>query len=136
MAAGASPADALEQLVAEDDQRDYRQVAFLAADGRTAAHVGEACIPEVGAIPAENVSVQGNMLRSPGVVPAMGESFASSQGTLAERLLDALDAADSGSFQPASSSASRSRIGLCPRRSISPATTRPTGSSPAIRSRS
>jgi len=94
LAAGTAPADALTQLVAEDDEREYRQVAFLAADGRTAAHVGEACIPELGAIPAENVSVQGNMLRSRDVVPAMAQAFAASQGTLAERLLDALDAAE------------------------------------------
>src|SRR5512135_3819278 len=46
LAAGESPADALEQLVEADDQRDLRQVAFLSADGRTAAHTGAACIPD------------------------------------------------------------------------------------------
>ena len=41
LAAGESPEDALAQLLREDEQRDFRQVAFLAADGRTAAHTGD-----------------------------------------------------------------------------------------------
>ncbi len=48
LAAGASPVDALAELLEADEQRDFRQVAFLAADGRTAAHTGAACIPDCG----------------------------------------------------------------------------------------
>jgi len=40
------------------------------------------------------VSVQGNMLRSADVWPAMREAFQATTGTLAERLLGALDAAE------------------------------------------
>jgi uncharacterized Ntn-hydrolase superfamily protein len=94
MAAGQAPADALAELLAEDEQSEFRQVAFLAADGRTAAHTGAACIDECGDLAQENVSAQGNMLASAGVWPAMVEAFEAARGPLAERLLAALDAAE------------------------------------------
>lgn len=94
LAAGESPADALAQLVEADEQRDFRQVAFLAADGRTAAHTGAACIPDCGDAARHNVSAQGNMLASPTVWPAAADTFESTEGPLAERLLAALDAAE------------------------------------------
>jgi uncharacterized Ntn-hydrolase superfamily protein len=94
MAAGGAPEAVLAELVARDDHQDLRQVALLAADGRTAVHVGAACVPEAHGIAAGNVSVQGNMLSSADVVTAMAEEFARAAGTLAERLLAALDAAE------------------------------------------
>lgn len=94
LAAGESPADALAQLVAADEQRDFRQVAFLAADGRTAAHTGAACIRDCGQVSRDDVSAQGNMLASPAVWHAAADTFAATEGTLAERLLASLDAAE------------------------------------------
>jgi uncharacterized Ntn-hydrolase superfamily protein len=94
LAAGESPEDALAQLLEADERRDYRQVAFLAADGRTAAHTGAACIPECGHTGRAGVSAQGNMLASAAVWPAAANTFAATEGTLAERLLAALDAAE------------------------------------------
>lgn len=94
LAADESPADALAQLVAADERRDFRQVAFLAADGRTAAHTGAACIPDCGDTARVGVSAQGNMLASSAVWPAAADTFDASEGTLAERLLAALDAAE------------------------------------------
>jgi uncharacterized Ntn-hydrolase superfamily protein len=94
LAAGESPADALAQLVEADEQRDFRQVAFLAADGHTAAHTGAACIPDCGHTARNGVSAQGNMLASPAVWPAAADTFEETKGTLAERLLAALDAAE------------------------------------------
>jgi uncharacterized Ntn-hydrolase superfamily protein len=94
LAAGQAPADALADLVAEDEQQEFRQVAFLAADGRTAAHTGSACIPDCGHVHREGVSAQGNMLASPAVWHAAAETFEETQGSLAERLLTALDAAE------------------------------------------
>jgi uncharacterized Ntn-hydrolase superfamily protein len=93
LAAGESPADALAQLVEADEQRDFRQVAFLAADGHTAAHTGAACIPDCGHIARDGVSAQGNMLASPAVWHAAADTFEATEGALAERLLAALDAA-------------------------------------------
>ena len=94
MGRGAAPPDALAELLATDEQRDFRQVAFLAADGRTAAHTGAACIPDCGHVSRQDVSAQGNMLGSPAVWHAAADMFASGEGTLAERLLSGLDAAE------------------------------------------
>jgi uncharacterized Ntn-hydrolase superfamily protein len=94
LAAGAAPADALAELVAADEQRDFRQVAFLAPDGRTAAHTGAACVPDCGHVARDGVSAQGNMLASPAVWHAAADTFAAAEGPLAERLLAALDAAE------------------------------------------
>lgn len=91
---GESAAAALAQLVEADEQRDFRQVAFLAADGSTAAHTGAACIPNCGDTARHNVSAQGNMLASPAVWPAAADTFETVEGSLAERLLAALDAAE------------------------------------------
>ena len=49
LAAGRSPREALDELLAADERRDFRQVAYVDASGRTAAHTGEACIPACGA---------------------------------------------------------------------------------------
>jgi uncharacterized Ntn-hydrolase superfamily protein len=94
LAGGDTPGDALAELLEADDQSDFRQVAFLAADGRTAAHTGAACIPDCGHTPRDGVSAQGNMLASAAVWPAAADAFATAKGTLAERLLAALDAAE------------------------------------------
>jgi len=94
MADGAPPGVALEQLVAADAQRDFRQVAFVDAQGRTASHTGAACIPSTGSLAGDGFSAQGNMLRSDDVVPALADGFSRAEGTLAERLLAGLDAAE------------------------------------------
>jgi uncharacterized Ntn-hydrolase superfamily protein len=94
LAGGEAPAAALAELLAADEQRGFRQVAFLAADGRTAAHTGDACIPDCGHVSHEGVSAQGNMLASPAVWHAAADTFAATPGSLAERLLAALDAAE------------------------------------------
>ena len=94
LAEGAEPGVALEQLVAADAQRDFRQVAFVDTQGRTASHTGDACIPAAGSLAGDGFSAQGNMLRSDDVVPALAHGFAQGEGTLAERLLAGLDAAE------------------------------------------
>jgi uncharacterized Ntn-hydrolase superfamily protein len=94
LASGAAPADALATLLAEDEQRDFRQVAFLTADGRTAVHTGAACVPDCGHVERPGLSAQGNMLASPAVWHAAADTFETTAGSLAERLLAALDAAE------------------------------------------
>jgi uncharacterized Ntn-hydrolase superfamily protein len=92
---GAEPGAALDQLLAEDDLRDVRQVAYVDREGRTAAHTGAGCIPHAGDLQGAGFSVQGNMLRSDEVWPAIAEAFTAAAGSLAERLLAALDGAES-----------------------------------------
>ena len=94
LAAGRDPTRALDELLAADESREIRQVAFLDTRGATAAHTGESCVPYAGHLCDVDVSVQGNMLRSADVWPAMREAFGTTAGSLAERLLAALDAAE------------------------------------------
>jgi uncharacterized Ntn-hydrolase superfamily protein len=92
--AGKSPEEALGELVAADDDPAYRQVAILDSQGRVAVHVGEECIPAAGFAAGDGYSAQANMVSSERVWEAMAEAFEASSGRLAERLLDALDAAE------------------------------------------
>src|SRR6188472_3993861 len=94
LAEGREPREALDELLAADESRAIRQVAFVDVHGATAAHTGTSCIPHAGDLAAEDVSVQGNMLRSADVWPAMREAFDATTGTLAGRLLAALDGAE------------------------------------------
>ena len=92
--AGKTPEEALAGLVAADDEPEYRQVAILDGKGRVAVHVGEACIPAAGFAAGEGFSAQANMVDSERVWESMAESFERSEGPLANRLIDALDAAE------------------------------------------
>jgi uncharacterized Ntn-hydrolase superfamily protein len=92
--AGKSAEQALAALVAADEDSTYRQVAMLDAEGRVAVHVGEACIPAAGFAAGEGFSAQANMVASERVWESMTQAFERSVGALAERLLEALDAAE------------------------------------------
>jgi uncharacterized Ntn-hydrolase superfamily protein len=90
---GYSPEEALDQLVRSDEGRDRRQNAIIDIDGRTAAWTGESTSDWHGHRCGVGYCAQGNILAGPEVVDAMVASFESSSGPLAERLMDALDAA-------------------------------------------
>lgn len=90
---GKSSAEALDNLIESDEGRDYRQVAIINTKGRVAAYTGEKCIADAGHITGKNYSVQANMMLNDKVVPAMSKAFESSTGPLAERMLEALKAA-------------------------------------------
>ncbi len=94
MAGGASAAEALETLLAEDPRRASRQVAMVDAHGDVAAHTGQACMAYAGDIQGDAVSCQANIMASERVWPAMLAAFAASGGSLTKRLLAALDAAE------------------------------------------
>jgi uncharacterized Ntn-hydrolase superfamily protein len=90
---GRSSALVVDALVGADDGRNHRQLHVLPARGPAAAHTGAACIDWCGHQLHENFSVAGNMLAGPQVLEATAQAFMASRGrTLAERLLDAMDA--------------------------------------------
>jgi uncharacterized Ntn-hydrolase superfamily protein len=93
MRGGAAAPDALAQLVAADAASAVRQVAFVDAEGRVAAHTGGRCIQLASHHTGAGYSVQANMMGNDKVVPAMQRAFESAKGDLAERMLAALDAA-------------------------------------------
>lgn len=91
---GYSPQEALDMMVASDEGRDRRQVAILDVEGRTAAWSGTGASDWKGHRCGRDYCAQGNILVGPEVVDAMAASFESSSGPLAERLMNALDAAE------------------------------------------
>ena len=91
---GKTPERALAGLVAADEDAAVRQVGMVDAEGRTAVHTGDECIPEAGHRTGDGYTVQANMMRTADVWPAMAESFEAATGSLARRLLAALDAAE------------------------------------------
>ena len=93
MKAGRSAPDTLKGLLAADESREVRQVAIIDSQGKVSAHTGNKCIPEAGHHVGENYSVQANLMRSAKVWPAMSGAFESSSGDLADRMLAALEAA-------------------------------------------
>ena len=95
MRAGKSAPDALASLLAGDGGRDVRQVAMIDAEGRVAAHTGSKNIQAAGNHVGKNYSVQANLMLNDKVWPAMAKAFEESKGDLANRMLAALDAAQS-----------------------------------------
>lgn len=93
MATGKTAQEAIDHLTAADEDRALRQVGIVDAKGNGATFTGEKCFDWAGGIAGKNYAAQGNILVSEDTVKAMAKTFEASKGTLAERLLAALDAA-------------------------------------------
>ncbi|CAN5239606.1 hypothetical protein BH23BAC2_BH23BAC2_14410 [soil metagenome] len=95
MAKGKSAHQALDELVAKDEGRGYRQVAFLDTRGRAAAFTGEKCVESAMHHAGENFSVQANMMLNDDIIPAMKKAFKDYDHLpLAERVVKVLQAAE------------------------------------------
>jgi len=90
---GMTAQQVLDQLISEDEGRDYRQLAIVDAKGNVASYTGKKCIPDAGNIVGDNFSVQANLMANNKVWSAMDKAFKESKGPLAERMLEALTAA-------------------------------------------
>jgi uncharacterized Ntn-hydrolase superfamily protein len=93
LASGLSAPRTLDALLAADANPGVRQVAMIDASGRVAVHTGANCIEYAGHLAGKNFSVQANLMLSPGVPQAMAAAFQQATGSLAERMLAALEAA-------------------------------------------
>lgn len=93
MKAGKIAPDALKALLAPDSAADVRQVAMIDAHGNVGTHTGKKCIADAGHHIGKNYSVQANLMSNANVWPAMAKAFESAQGSLGERMLTALEAA-------------------------------------------
>lgn len=102
---GLSPADVVKRITDEDEGRDTRQVAVIDVKGRSAVYTGKRVIDRnldpkdvvhyggyAGHVTGVNFSVQGNTLASEAVVKAMATAYEQGNGSMAERLMDALEA--------------------------------------------
>jgi uncharacterized Ntn-hydrolase superfamily protein len=94
MKAGKPAADALAGLLRSDPNETVRQVAFLDAGGRVAAHTGKNCIAEAGHFVGDGFACQANMMLRDTVWSAMAKAFDGTGGELVDRLLAALEAAE------------------------------------------
>ena len=92
LAAGAAPAQALDQALTRNGYSQYRQVAVVDAQGRTAVFSGSQALGTHNALAGEQCVAAGNLLANTGVIEAMVSAFEHSEGCLAARLLSALQA--------------------------------------------
>ena len=92
---GLNAKQVVEKLIAEDNGRDYRQLSIMDSYGNAATFTGKNCIAEAGHLTGKDFSVQANMMLNNKVPAAMAEAYKNSKGQLAERLLAALQAAQS-----------------------------------------
>ena len=113
MRAGKSAEDALRGLLNTDASRDVRQVAFIDANGKVGVWTGGKDIQAAGHVAGGIVradvppisggrcsvgtdfSTEANLMSNDQVWPAMAKAYQESKGDLAERMLAALDAAQS-----------------------------------------
>lgn len=75
LAAGATAAEALDRLLADDLLREERQVGIVDAAGRSATYTGRATYAWAGGRTVPDVACQGNILAGPGVVDALLRTF-------------------------------------------------------------
>jgi uncharacterized Ntn-hydrolase superfamily protein len=94
MRGGKTPQQALKSLLATDPRPEVRQVAMLDVRGRVATHTGKKCLAEAGHVTGRGFSCQANIMRSRRVWKAMANSFRRSKGSLADRLMLALESAE------------------------------------------
>src|SRR6187200_2963829 len=89
---GLSAEEVVRRLTEADDGRDERQLGVVDAAGNGATYTGSACLDWAGGRAGAGYAAQGNILVSGGTVEALAGSFEGSEGSLAERLLEALAA--------------------------------------------
>ena len=117
MRAGKAPSEALMGLLQADQSCGVRQVAMIGTGGQAATYTGSSDIEAAGGVVGSNpttwsvyscnakqggklrigtdYAVQANLMSNDKVWPAMAKAYEESKGDLAERMLAALDAAQS-----------------------------------------
>jgi uncharacterized Ntn-hydrolase superfamily protein len=93
MKSGLSPRQTLDMLLEEDEGREFRQAALIDTRGNSVAYTGEKSIEDAGHLTGKYYSVQANLMLNETVWPAMEKAFKNTKGSLAERLVAALEAA-------------------------------------------
>jgi uncharacterized Ntn-hydrolase superfamily protein len=94
LASGDDAAAALAAVLEPDPLASVRQVAVVDETGRVAVHTGADCIPCASHETGETWSCQANMMERDTVPAAMATAFERAAGSLPDRLMAALDAAE------------------------------------------
>jgi uncharacterized Ntn-hydrolase superfamily protein len=90
---GLSAQEVVDRLTGEDEGRDHRQLGVVDGHGNAATYTGKECMDWAGGRTGVNYAAQGNILVSGETVDALAETFESTTGPLASRLIDCLAAA-------------------------------------------
>lgn len=88
--------EVLRHLLETDADNTERQVGLVDARGGVAAYTGVGCNPWAGHVTGDGYTCQGNTLVGQGTVQAMSDTFETSSGSLADRLVAALAAGQTG----------------------------------------
>lgn len=94
LASGLSAEDTLSGLLADDPDREHRQVGIVDASGTSATFTGKICFTWAGGVTGPGYAIQGNILIGDQVVPAMQKTFLETKGELPDRLYKSLLAGD------------------------------------------
>ncbi|MDX9993381.1 MAG: DUF1028 domain-containing protein [Anaerolineales bacterium] len=92
--AGLGALAALDKMLADDPQRESRQVGLVDSQGGSATFTGAECFDWAGGLIGAGYAIQGNILAGPQVVAAMQSAFLGTQASLDGRLYAALLAGD------------------------------------------
>jgi uncharacterized Ntn-hydrolase superfamily protein len=90
---GLSAEEVVKRLTEADDGRDQRQLGVVDAAGRGATFTGSGCHEWAGGRTGSGYAAQGNILVSGETVDALADTYEATEGSLAERLLATLAAA-------------------------------------------
>ena len=94
MGTGLSAQETLDRLLEDDPDKELRQVGLVDAKGGSATFSGNGCFTWAGGVSGKGYAIQGNILASGKVVPAMEKAFLKTKGSLPNRLYTALLAGD------------------------------------------
>jgi uncharacterized Ntn-hydrolase superfamily protein len=94
MGTGLSAQETLARLLEDDPDKELRQVGLVDAKGGSATFSGGSCFAWAGGVTGKGYAIQGNILASGRVVPAMERAFRKANGNLPTRLHAALLAGD------------------------------------------
>jgi len=85
--------EVVELLISTGEGSEMRQLAIVDSKGDSYVFTGSKCISEAGHFVGNGYSVQANMMLNNTVWSAMSEAFENTKAPLAERLVEALEAA-------------------------------------------
>jgi len=96
---GLSPEELMDWLEANDVQgnpaiRQYGMADLVTGEARAAAFTGDNCMDWKGHIVGPNYAIQGNILLSEAILTGMEEGFLGTEGSLAEKLMAAMQGAN------------------------------------------
>ena len=83
-----------EAFAATDEEHAQRQYGIVTSEGAALTFTGEGCHPWAGGTTGDGFAAQGNLLTGPEVIDALVSAYEGASGSLTERLLAGLAAAD------------------------------------------